>query len=571
MPAVTIANDSQRDPGQYRGHHGGHGGGHEDGRAGSRQEIPRRRGNESALLDIRNLDVRVGHTAIVQGVSLHLDRGERLALVGESGSGKTVTALSILRLFEAADASTGGEIRFEDEDVLRMSMPQVRRLRGGRIGMIFQEPMTALNPLKSIGAQIAEVLVRHLGLRGDALRRRVHELLEQVRLPNPERVMRALPHQLSGGQRQRAMIAMAIACNPSLVIADEPTTALDAGLRKTIMDLLVELQQRLGMSLLLITHDLPVVRRYADRVMVMRDGRIVEAGPAESIFARPKDAYTQTLLEARQVAPMIGPLAADAAERLRCEGLGVMVGKRRWFGPDTRSEILKGVDLTLRAGQTLGVVGESGSGKTTLALSLLRLMDGAEGAVWLAGRRVDGLRERQFRPFRRDLQVVFQDPYGALSPRMNIAQIVGEGLDVHDASLTRAERNRRIEQVLVEVGLDPAVMSRYPHEFSGGQRQRIAIARALILKPKVLILDEPTSALDAAVQLQVLRLLRDLQAQYDLTYLLITHDLAVVRALAHRVVVMLDGEVIESGPTESVLDSPDHEYTRQLIDSALMA
>ncbi|TKA89471.1 ABC transporter ATP-binding protein [Guyparkeria sp. SB14A] len=555
MPAAPIANESPA---------------HTDPERPAR-ETSSRRANESALLEIRDLDVRVGQTPIVRGVSLHLDRGERLALVGESGSGKTVTALSILRLFEAADASTSGVIRFEDEDVLGMSMPQVRGLRGGRVGMIFQEPMTALNPLKTIGAQIAEVLVRHLGLRGEALRRRVGELLEQVRLPEPERVMRAMPHQLSGGQRQRAMIAMAIACNPSLVIADEPTTALDAGLRKTIMDLLVELQQRLGMSLLLITHDLPVVRRYADRVMVMRDGAIVEAGPTDAIFARPKDNYTQTLLEARQVAPMIGPIRPDAAERLRCEGLGVTVGKRRWFGPDTRSEILKGIDLALHAGQTLGVVGESGSGKTTLALSLLRLMDGADGAVWLAGRRVDGMRERAFRPFRRDLQVVFQDPYGALSPRMNIAQIVGEGLDVHEAGLTRAERHRRIERVLDEVGLDPAVMSRYPHEFSGGQRQRIAIARALILKPKVLILDEPTSALDAAVQLQVLRLLRDLQAEHELTYLLITHDLAVVRALAHRVVVMLDGAVIESGPTEQLLDAPEHDYTRQLIDSALMA
>ncbi|KTG16013.1 microcin ABC transporter ATP-binding protein [Guyparkeria sp. XI15] len=525
----------------------------------------------SPLLAIDDLNVAVNGTAIVRDVSLRLDRGERLALVGESGSGKTVTALSILRLFEASGAVTRGTIRFEGEDVLSMSQPRVRNLRGARVGMIFQEPMTALNPLKTIGAQIAEVLSRHLGLRGEALRNRVRELLGQVRLPQPERVMRAMPHQLSGGQRQRAMIAMAIACNPSLLIADEPTTALDAGLRKTIMDLLVELQQKLGMSLLLITHDLPVVRRYADRVAVMRDGRIVEAGATEAIFAQPGDSYTRTLLEARQVAPMIDPPLPSAEERLRCQDLRVMVGKRRWFGPDTRSEILKGVDLSLHAGQTLGVVGESGSGKTTLALALLQLTDGASGAVWLAGRRVDELAEKRFRPYRRGLQVVFQDPFGALSPRMNIAQIVGEGLDVHEPGLTRRERNERIEQVLTEVGLSPSVMSRYPHEFSGGQRQRIAIARALILRPKVLILDEPTSALDAAVQLQVLRLLRDLQMEHGLTYLLITHDLAVVRALAHHVVVMLDGEVIESGATEPLLAEPRQQYTRELIDSALMA
>ena len=523
------------------------------------------------LLVIEDLTVAVNGTAIVRDVSVSLGRGERLALVGESGSGKTVTALSILRLFEASGATTRGAIRFEGEDVLAMGAARVRGLRGARVGMIFQEPMTALNPLKTIGAQIAEVLTRHLGLRGEALRARVGELLDQVHLPQPERVMRAMPHQLSGGQRQRAMIAMAIACNPSLLIADEPTTALYAGLRKTIMDLLVELQQRLGMSLLLITHDLPVVRRYADRVAVMRDGRIVESGTTGTIFAQPKDGYTRTLLEARQVEPMIGPAEPEADERLRCRELRVVVGKRGWFGKDTRSEILKGVDLSLHAGQTLGVVGESGSGKTTLALALLQLTDGANGAVWLAGRRVDELSERRFRPFRRHLQVVFQDPFGALSPRMNIAQIVGEGLDVHDPGLTRRQRHDRIEQVLTEVGLDPAVMSRYPHEFSGGQRQRIAIARALILRPKVLILDEPTSALDAAVQLQVLRLLRDLQAEYGLTYLLITHDLAVVRALAHRVVVMLDGEVIESGETGELLASPRQDYTRQLIDSALMA
>ena len=523
------------------------------------------------LLAIDDLHVAVNGSPIVRDVSVSLGRGERLALVGESGSGKTVTALSILRLFEASGATTRGTIRFEGEDVLAMGAARVRGLRGARVGMIFQEPMTALNPLKTIGAQIAEVLSRHLGLRGEALRRRVGELLEQVRLPEPERVMRAMPHQLSGGQRQRAMIAMAIACNPSLLIADEPTTALDAGLRKIIMDLLVELQQQLGMSLLLITHDLPVVRRYADRIAVMRDGEIVESGATETVFARPTDRYTRTLLEARQVEPMIGPMDPEAEERLRCRDLRVLVGKRRWFGPDSRSEILKGVDLALHAGQTLGVVGESGSGKTTLALALLQLTEGARGAVWLGGERVDRLAEKRFRAYRRHLQVVFQDPFGALSPRMNIAQIVGEGLDVHDPGLTRQERNARIERVLVEVGLDPAVMSRYPHEFSGGQRQRIAIARALILRPKVLILDEPTSALDAAVQLQVLRLLRDLQAEHGLTYLLITHDLAVVRALAHRVAVMLDGEVIESGPTERLLAEPREDYTRQLIDSALMA
>ncbi|MFW5954244.1 MAG: ABC transporter ATP-binding protein, partial [Guyparkeria sp.] len=523
-----------------------------------------------AILEMDRLHVSVDGATIVQDVSFSLRPGERLALVGESGSGKTVTALSIMRLFDAAGMETRGEIRFEGKNVLTMGMPAIRALRGARVGMIFQEPMTALNPLKTIGAQIAEVLVRHEGLGGEALRRRVRELLEQVRLPEPLRVMRAMPHQLSGGQRQRAMIAMAIACNPTLLIADEPTTALDAGLRKTIMDLLVDLQQRLGMSLLLITHDLPVVRRYADRVLVMREGRIVESGRTDEIFARPGDGYTRTLLEARQVDSMVDAVNESAEERLSCRDLGVTVGKRRWIGRDTLTEIICGIDLSLHAGQTVGVVGESGSGKTTLALALLRLMDGARGEIRLDGMRVDGLPEKRFRRYRRDLQVVFQDPFGALSPRMNIAQIVGEGLDVHEPGLSRGETRERIRAALTEVGLDPSVMSRYPHEFSGGQRQRIAIARALILKPKVLILDEPTSALDAAVQLQVLRLLRDLQQSHGLTYLLITHDLAVVRALAHRVLVMLDGEVIESGSTGTLLKQPTHDYTRQLIDSALM-
>ena len=533
--------------------------------AGSPGEHP------STLLQIDRLTVAVGGTPLVRDVSFSMRPGERVALVGESGSGKTVTALSILQLFDAGDMETRGGIRIEGEDVLGMSLPALRALRGRRVGMIFQEPMTALNPLKTIGAQIAEVLVRHEGLGGEPLRRRVLDLLEQVRLPDPRRVMRAMPHQLSGGQRQRAMIAMAIACNPALLIADEPTTALDAGLRKTIMDLLVDLQQRMGMSLLLITHDLPVVRRYADRVLVMRHGQIVERGETEALFANPGDGYTRTLLEARQVAPMIDPVDPGAGERLCCESLSVTVGKRRWFGEDTLKRIVREIDLSLRAGQTVGVVGESGSGKTTLALALLRLMQGATGTIRLKGDRVDGLPEKRFRAYRRDLQVVFQDPFGALSPRMNVAQIVGEGLDVHEPGLATEERRERIRAALEEVGLDPAVMSRYPHEFSGGQRQRIAIARALILKPKVLVLDEPTSALDAAVQLQVLRLLRDLQREHGLSYLLITHDLAVVRALAHRVLVMLDGEVIESGETGKLLEAPEHDYTRELIDSALMA
>jgi ABC-type microcin C transport system duplicated ATPase subunit YejF len=527
--------------------------------------------SSSALLEMDRLSVSVDGKSLVEEVSFCVRPGERVALVGESGSGKTVTALSILQLFDAADRETHGAIRFRGRDVLAMSGPALRGLRGRQIGMIFQEPMSALNPLKTIGAQIAEVPARHEGLGGEALRRRVMDLLEQVRLPDPARVMRTMPHQLSGGQRQRAMIAMAIACNPALLIADEPTTALDAGLRKTIMDLLVDLQRRMGMSLLLITHDLPVVRRYADRVLVMRHGRIVEHGDTETLFANPEHGYTRTLLEARQVEPMIAPVDPAAEERLRGESISVCVGRRRWFGPDTVSRILRDIDLSLSAGQTLGVVGESGSGKTTLALALLRLTSGASGTIRLNGERVDGLSEKRFRAYRRDLQVVFQDPFGALSPRMNVAQIVGEGLDVHEPGLSSGERRERIRAALDEVRLDPAVMSRYPHEFSGGQRQRIAIARALILKPGVLILDEPTSALDAAVQLQVLRLLRDLQREHGLSYLLITHDLAVVRALAHRVMVMLDGSVIESGETGALLDAPEHDYTRQLIDSALMA
>jgi len=527
---------------------------------------------DRALLDIDRFSLQIGQSRVVDDVSLQIKRGERVALVGESGSGKTVTALSVMRLLDVHDMHYQGDIRFDGTSVFSLNDEALRRLRGDRVAMVFQEPMTALNPLKTVGAQIAEVVELHRAIKGRALRDRVYELLEKVHLPDPARALKAFPHELSGGQRQRAMIAMAIACDPELLIADEPTTALDAALRSTIMSLLVELQAQMDMSLLLITHDLPVVQRYTDRVLVMRSGRVVEQGSVQEIFEHPKDDYTRTLLAARNTKPLIKPVSDNTPCLLEARNLDVIFGRPgRFWRRDTQTHIVKALSLTLKQGETLGVVGESGSGKTTLALALLNLIDGVAGEIRINNQRVDGLREKQFRPFRRDLQVVFQDPFGALSPRMNIADIVGEGLTVHAPDLPADQRDDQIAQVLAEVGLDTDILHRYPHEFSGGQRQRIAIARALILRPKVLILDEPTSALDASVQLQVLNLLASLQKRHNLSLILITHDLAVVRALAHRVLVLYQGEVVEHSTTESLLSNPQHHYSKMLIESAQLS
>lgn len=524
---------------------------------------------------------------VVSDVSFSVGRGERVAVVGESGSGKTLTAHAIMRLTESAHYQ--GRIEFDGHELLSAPEAALRRLRGQQIGMIFQEPMSALNPLYTIGDQIAEVMEQHEGLsRAQALARSI-ELLKLTRISEPERRAQSYPHQLSGGQRQRALIAMALACKPRLLIADEPTTALDVTVQAGIMQLLAELQAEFGMAVLLITHDLPLVRAFAERVVVMRHGRIVEQGMVSAVFDAPSDDYTRQLLAAhphRMVRPegelldqslagaeAAGPgLGGDpglpvgsialSARQLGC----TFVSRRGWFSRH-RFEALKDVSLVLPAGSTLGVVGESGSGKTTLALVLMRLAAGeTRGEIEINGRRIDTLSERDLRSQRIGFQMVFQDPFNSLSPRMSIAQIVGEGLRLHHPHMTPSGHRMAVLAALAEVGLDAnQVLHRYPHELSGGQRQRVAIARALVLKPKVLVLDEPTSALDLTVQLQVLKLLVSLQERHGLSYLLITHDMGVIRALAHRLLVMKDGQVVEQGRVEDVLMAPASAYTRELL------
>lgn len=534
--------------------------------------------NKTALLSIHGLTAQfTPGDAALSAVSLDVLPGQRLALVGESGSGKTITALSVLRLLDNLQY-TSGAITFDGHDVLSLPQPALRRIRGREIGMIFQEPMTAFNPLKTIGQQIAEVAITHEGLSKKAAQIRAVEWLERVRLPDPELRASVFPHQLSGGQRQRAMIAMALVCGPKLLIADEPTTALDVTLQGQMMDLLTELQQEMGMALLLITHDLPLVQRYADSVAVMQHGRIVECGEAAVIFSSPQHPYTQQLLTATPRPEPLPIISEQTPVVLATSGLTVQFKQPRQFAPGERRywwlsatvpfEALSQVDLQVSAGETLGVIGESGSGKSTLALALLRLIH-SKGEILIEGRAVDQLRETEFRPLRRHIQIVFQDPFAALSPRMTVGELIGEGLRVHEPQLAAPDYEQRVQEAMTSVGLGEVGLHRYPHEFSGGQRQRIAIARALILRPRILILDEPTSALDATVQKQILGLLGTLQEELGLTYVFITHDLRVVRAVAHRVMVLYQGHVVETGATSRVFDSPSHAYTRQLIASMI--
>jgi microcin C transport system ATP-binding protein len=529
-----------------------------------------------SLLDVRDLSVTFGGwrgappVHAVKRVSFALDRGETLALVGESGSGKSVTALSILQLlpYPAASHTPESSIRFAGEELVGAAPARLRQVRGNRIAMVFQEPMTSLNPLHTLDKQIAEVLLIHKHMSAAAARARTLELLRLVGLRDAENRLGAYPHQLSGGQRQRVMIAMAIANEPDILIADEPTTALDVTIQAQILKLMQDLRDRLGMALLLITHDLAIVRHMAERVCVMTQGEIVEQGATAEVFARPQHPYTRRLLAAE---PKGRVPPAEPEAPVIVEGEQVKV----WF--PIRSGLLRrvtgyvkavdGVSLAVRAGSTLGVVGESGSGKTTLGLALLRLLD-ADGGIRFAGHDIAHEPQGRLRPLRREMQVVFQDPYSSLSPRLSIAQIVGEGLKVHQLAESEDERRQLIETTLAEVGLDPASADRYPHEFSGGQRQRVAIARALVLKPRFIVLDEPTSALDMSVQAQIVDLLRELQQRHGLAYLFISHDLKVVRAMAHEILVMKDGHIVESGATDRVMDAPEHPYTRALMAAA---
>ena len=524
----------------------------------------------SALLDIRDLRVSFDNSEVVHGLHLSLAAGERLALVGESGSGKSVTALAILRLLESARLS--GSVRWQGRELMHLTAQEMQAIRGDEIAMIFQEPMTALNPLLTIGQQIAEVLELKKGLRASTAWPRVLQLLEDTGIEDPQRRAGSYPHQLSGGQRQRAMMAMALASEPRLLLADEPTTALDAGLRLQMLQLLVQLQARTGMAVLLITHDLALVRHFAQRIAVMEKGHLVEQGDCAEVFSRPQHPYTRKLLGSRPQRSGLTPAPPpDAPSLLQARGLRVrypvpLPGVRGWFR-QARFEALQGADFDIRSGMTLGVMGESGSGKTSLAQAVLGLI-AHEGQLDFAGQTWQG-RTQADRALRRRVQVVFQDPFASLSPRRTVGEIVAEGLELHHPDLAAAEVQDRVMATLAEVGLSaeafPGLLSRYPHAFSGGQRQRIALARALIVEPRLLVLDEPTSALDVTVQQQILTLLQDLQKRRGMAYLLITHDLDVLRAMAHEVMVLQGGQVLECGPADRVLNQPSHSYTRGLL------
>jgi microcin C transport system ATP-binding protein len=531
-----------------------------------------------ALLDVQNLSVDFmsgkGRTTAVGGVSFRLEKGETLALVGESGSGKSVTALSILQLLPYPHAvhGQGSSIRFADNELCGAADSLLRTIRGNRIAMIFQEPMTALNPLQTIAQQIAEVLLLHKKLTPDAAHERVVQLLEKVGIQQATERLNAYPHELSGGQRQRVMIAMALANEPDILIADEPTTALDVTVQAKILHLLRDLQQHSGMAMLLITHDLGIVRKMAQKVCVMQKGLIVEANTTEALFTKPQHAYTQQLLAAEPKG-LAQPVPPDAAEILHAHDVKVHFPIKRGVFRRTAGYVkaVDGVSLKLRVGETVGVVGESGSGKSTLGFALLRLLQGQsnvmQGRVNFLGRDLASVTPDAMRAVRRTMQIVFQDPYGSLSPRLTVGAIIAEGLQIHGIG-NETERKARVAALLEEVGLDPALESRYPHEFSGGQRQRIAIARAMILNPKFVVLDEPTSALDMSVQAQIVDLLRDLQRKHGLGYLFISHDLRVVRALAHHVIVLKDGKMVEAGTAEQIFATPQQDYTRTLIDAA---
>lgn len=526
----------------------------------------------SALLSLK--DLRIGFTSdgkishAVKGVSFDIGAGETLGLVGESGSGKSVSALSILKLLPyPAALHEGGEIHFEGQDLLRLDEDALRGVRGAKISMIFQEPMSSLNPLHSIEKQISEIIELHQGLSRAEARAEALRLLQRVGIADAQSRLGALPHELSGGQRQRVMIAMALANGPELLIADEPTTALDVTIQAQILDLLMLLKQQDGMGMLFITHDLGIVRQIADRVCVMQDGKIVETGPTKDIFKAPQHPYTQKLLNAHSVG---APQPFDPSASVIAQATNAKI----WF-PIQRGVLkrtvghvkaVNDVSLTLRAGETIGIVGESGSGKSTLAMAIMRLIS-FEGKIAFDGRDIGALKTRDLRALRKDMQIVFQDPYGSLSPRMTCAQIIAEGLGVHGTPSGRSQEDL-VEEILQEVGLDPEMQHRYPHEFSGGQRQRIAIARAMVMRPKLVVLDEPTSALDMTVQVQIVDLLRNLQKAHGLAYLFISHDLRVVRAMSHTVIVMKEGDVVEHGPVSEVFEAPKTQYTRGLMAAA---
>lgn len=521
------------------------------------------------LLKVTDLSLRFDQGPhVVKKLSFSLAQGETVALVGESGSGKSVSALSVLRLLDARKVDyPSGTIHYRGEDLLRVDDKRLRQIRGRSISMIFQEPMTSLNPLHTVEKQISEILGVHKGLRGPEARERCLELLRLVGIPEPETRLNSYPHQLSGGQKQRIMIAMALANEPDILIADEPTTALDVTVQKQVLELLKDLQKRFGMSILLITHDLSIVRRYADRVVVMENGQQVEEAETSALFETPQHPYTRKLLDSEPPeAPLPAPANAEVLLTVRDLNIRFAQGKSLFGRTHTWFHAVQGASFALKRGETLGIVGESGSGKTTIGHALLKLLP-SEGDIRFLDKELGALSQRDFRPWRKRIQIVFQDPFGSLSPRMSVAEIIREGLEIHQPDQPDAQEQRVIK-ALTEVGLDPDARHRYPHEFSGGQRQRIAIARALVLQPDIIVLDEPTSALDRTVQKQVIELLRDLQERYGLSYLFISHDLAVVRALSHQLLVLRAGKIVEYGPAERIFSKPETDYTRELLSAA---